>query len=58
LLSYNPPAGALGHVFATFFGRHPKRIADEDLVRMKSLLETGKTRAHGERVDRGSIGVA
>jgi uncharacterized membrane protein len=42
-MSYNPPAGALGHVVATFFGADPKRAMDEDLVRFKSLLEDGKT---------------
>jgi uncharacterized membrane protein len=49
-LSYNPPAGALGHAVATFFGADPKRAMDEDMVRLKSLLEEGKTRADGEPV--------
>jgi uncharacterized membrane protein len=41
-MSYNPPAGALGHVVAKLFGADPKTELDEDLVRMKSFLETGK----------------
>jgi uncharacterized membrane protein len=42
-MSYNPPAGGLGHVVAALFGADPKRAMDEDLVRFKSLLEDGKT---------------
>jgi uncharacterized membrane protein len=49
-LSYNPPAGALGHAVASLFGTDPKRAMDEDMVRLKSLLEEGKTRAEGEPV--------
>ena len=41
-LSYNPPAGAVGHAIAKAFGADPKSEMDEDLLRMKSLLETGK----------------
>lgn len=41
-MTYNPPAGALGHVFARIFGADPKREMDEDLLRMKVFLETGK----------------
>jgi uncharacterized membrane protein len=47
-MSYNPPAGALGHVVAFLFGTDPKHAMDEDMVRLKSLLEEGKTRANGE----------
>jgi uncharacterized membrane protein len=45
---YNPPAGALGHAVATLFGSDPKSAMDEDLVRLKSLLETGKTTVKGK----------
>lgn len=44
-LSYNPPGGALAHGVLTLFGADPKRLLDEDLVRMKTALETGR-RAH------------
>jgi uncharacterized membrane protein len=40
-LSYNPPGGALGHVVAKLFGSDPKTEMDEDLVRLKTALETG-----------------
>lgn len=49
-LSYNPPAGAIGHAVASFFGADPKRQMDEDLLRLKSLLETGKTTGKEEQV--------
>lgn len=42
-MSYNPPAGAIGHVVAKLFGADPKKEMDEDMVRMKTLIETGKT---------------
>jgi uncharacterized membrane protein len=50
-LSYNPPAGALGHAVAALFGSDPKRAMDEDMVRLKSLLEEGKTRVNGQPVE-------
>lgn len=40
-MSYNPPAGWLGHGVAAAFGVDPKTSMDEDLVRMKTLIETG-----------------
>lgn len=49
-MSYNPPAGALGHGVASIFGSDAKQAMDEDMVRLKSLLEEGKTRADKERV--------
>ncbi len=42
-LSYTPPAGALGHAVAVLFGVDPKHSMDDDMVRLKSLLEEGKT---------------
>lgn len=49
-LWYCPPGGEIGHAIATLFRADPKHAMDDDLVRMKGLLETGKTRAHGHRV--------
>jgi uncharacterized membrane protein len=49
-LSYRPPGGALGHAVAHVLGWDPKARIDDDMVRMKALLEDGRTRAHGERV--------
>lgn len=54
-LSYQPPAGAAGHVLAILFGADPKQAMDDDLVRLKSLLEAGKTRARGEVIPRSSL---
>jgi uncharacterized membrane protein len=41
-MSYTPPASAIGHVVASMFGKDPKRQMDDDLMRMKSFIETGK----------------
>jgi uncharacterized membrane protein len=54
-MSYNPPAGALGHAVAALFGMDPKHAMDDDLVRLKSLLEYGKTTADGETVTRAEV---
>jgi len=40
-MTYSPPGGAAGHVVASLFGADPKSEMDEDLVRMKSFIETG-----------------
>lgn len=39
--SYNPVAGAVGHVIAKLLGDDPKRQLDDDLLRMKTFIETG-----------------
>jgi uncharacterized membrane protein len=41
-MSYNPPGAALGHLVASLFGADPLTEIDEDLMRLKSYLETGK----------------
>ncbi|MGH8070329.1 MAG: SRPBCC family protein [Candidatus Entotheonellia bacterium] len=41
-LTYNPGVGGLGHIVASLFGADPKSQMDEDLVRMKTFIETGK----------------
>jgi uncharacterized membrane protein len=43
-LEYAPPAGALGHEVASLFGDNPKQAMDEDLARLKSLLELERGR--------------
>ncbi|MCP3164258.1 SRPBCC family protein [Myxococcus qinghaiensis] len=53
-LSYNPPAGAIGHAFARMLGVDPKRQMDDDLLRLKSLLERGKATGR-ETVTRESL---
>lgn len=49
-LSYNPPGGVFGHALAALLGTSPKQCMDEDLVRLQSLFERGKTTAHGREV--------
>ncbi|HVC29568.1 MAG TPA: SRPBCC family protein [Steroidobacteraceae bacterium] len=44
-MSYTPPGGALGHAIARLFGTDPKSELNDDLLRMKVFLETGR-RAH------------
>jgi uncharacterized membrane protein len=41
-LSYNPPGGALGHAAAVLLGSSPRRRMNDDLLRMKTFLETGR----------------
>jgi len=57
-MSYCPPVGIFGHAVAWMFGADPKSEMDDDLVRLKSLLEFGKTRAHGVVVTREEVPVA
>jgi uncharacterized membrane protein len=40
-LLYKPPGGAVGHGLAVLLGVDPKRRLDDDLARVKILLETG-----------------
>jgi uncharacterized membrane protein/CBS domain-containing protein len=54
-LSYNPPAGAIGHAIAMLFGADPKSQMDADLVRLKSLFEHGKASVGSETVSREEI---
>ncbi|HLO28330.1 MAG TPA: SRPBCC family protein [Anaerolineales bacterium] len=42
-MSYVPPVGALGHAVAQIFGVDPRQAMHDDLMRLKSLLEEGKT---------------
>jgi uncharacterized membrane protein len=41
-MSYNPPAGVVGHAVARSVGRDPKRQMDADLARLKTTIETGR----------------
>jgi uncharacterized membrane protein len=41
-MSYTPPAGAVGHAVARLFGADPKSELNDDLMRMKVFLETGR----------------
>jgi uncharacterized membrane protein len=44
-MSYTPMGGAIGHALARLFGTDPKTELNDDLLRMKVFLETGR-RAH------------
>ncbi|HEX5055036.1 MAG TPA: SRPBCC family protein [Gammaproteobacteria bacterium] len=39
-MSYDPPAGILGHAVAKLFGADPSNQMDDDLVRLKSYIES------------------
>jgi uncharacterized membrane protein len=54
-LCYQPPAGAIGHALAKLFGSDPKQAMDRDLIRLKSLIEFGKTRVNGGVVTRDNL---
>jgi uncharacterized membrane protein len=41
-LCYVPPGGAFGHAVAALFGADPKSEMDSDLLRMKTIIETGR----------------
>jgi uncharacterized membrane protein len=55
-LSYRPPAGALGNGLAALFGKHPKRALDDDLARLKSLLEHGRATGRTGPVSKEELG--
>jgi uncharacterized membrane protein len=38
-MTYNPPGGVAGHAIAALFGSDPKSAMDDDLLKLKSLLE-------------------
>jgi uncharacterized membrane protein len=50
-LTYTPPAGAAGRVLASLLGVDPKRALEEDLLRLKSLLEDQQTSMADETID-------
>jgi uncharacterized membrane protein len=46
-LQYSPPAGRVGALVASLFGRAPAQTVREDLRRFKQLLEAGGTGSYG-----------
>lgn len=50
-MSYVPPVGVLGHAVAQLLGVDPRQAMHEDLVRLKSLLEEGKTSTRERTVE-------
>lgn len=55
-MTYNPPAGIFGHGVLALLGHDPRQAMDDDLLRMKSLIEHGRTTAEGETVERAEVG--
>jgi uncharacterized membrane protein len=49
-MTYNPPAGLVGHAVAVLLGQDPRSMMETEFVRLKSIFEEGKTRAHGHEV--------
>jgi len=41
-LCYNPPGGVIGHALATLLRSDPKSEMDQDLARLKTLIERGR----------------
>ena len=59
-MHYSPPAGRVGHVFATVFGRDAEQQVLEDLRRFKQLMECGEIpttvgQPHGPRGASGRV---
>jgi uncharacterized membrane protein len=52
---YKPPGGVIGNCVASLFGADAKQDVDDDMVRLKSLIELGRTRAHGIPVKREDL---
>jgi len=50
-MAYIPPAGVAGHAVAQLFGVDPRQAMHEDLIRLKTLLEEGRTSTDETRVE-------
>src|SRR3954469_8189384 len=48
--TYTPPAGAAGHALAALLGADPKQAMDDDLLRLKSLLEDEQVSVRAETI--------
>jgi uncharacterized membrane protein len=47
ILRYDPPAGVVGATLSKLLGEDPAMQVEEDLLRLKMLLETGRVSASG-----------
>lgn len=54
-MAYHPPGGAVTHAVAAFLQGDPKTLMDDDLLRLKSLLEQGKATGHTGEVRRDEL---
>ncbi|HUE99626.1 MAG TPA: SRPBCC family protein, partial [Anaerolineales bacterium] len=50
-MNYIPPAGVAGHAVAQLFGVDPRQAMHDDLTRLKTLLEEGKTSTDENKVE-------
>jgi uncharacterized membrane protein len=50
-MNYVPPAGVVGHAVAQLFGVDPRQAMNDDLMRLKTLLEGGRTTSDGKTVE-------
>ncbi len=50
-MNYIPPAGVAGHAVAQLFGVDPRQAMHDDLIRLKTLLEEGKTSTDENKVE-------
>ena len=50
-MTYVPPAGVAGHAVAQLFGVDPRQAMHDDLIRLKTLLEEGKTSTDENEVE-------
>ena len=50
-MTYLPPSGVAGHAVAQLFGVDPRQAMHEDLIRLKTLLEEGKTSTDETKVE-------
>lgn len=57
-MTYNPPGGVAGHAIAALFGVDPKSAMDDDLLKLKALLEQGGGAGMGEERYRPGNGMA
>lgn len=53
-MTYSPPAGRVGHLLARLFGADAKSELDEDLVRLKTFIESNVSAADSADSTRGS----
>jgi uncharacterized membrane protein len=58
LMSYNPVAGAIGHLVAALFGTDPKHAMDRDLARLKNLMEQGRVNSDRDTLSRRDLSLA
>jgi uncharacterized membrane protein len=57
-MRYSPPAQVVGHLIAEIFDADPVRIMRDDLARLKSIFEGGKSHVHGLVVTRSDLEAA